>query len=78
MSEQPEQAPWQRGLGESLLHYRKLTGMSQALVADIAEVSQGNLSRAENGWSGFCIPTLLRLSEVYGIKLSELLSHAGL
>src|SRR6185369_16626006 len=40
---------WIRGLGETVCRARKLAGISQVALADRAGISQGAVSRIENG-----------------------------
>lgn len=42
-------ASWMRGLGEQVAHIREVLGLSQDQLARLAGVSQGSVSRLENG-----------------------------
>src|SRR5262245_48335111 len=51
-------ARWMRGLGEQVLRVREFLGFSQEQLARIAGVSQGAVSRLENG-RGVATPLLV-------------------
>lgn len=58
------------------LRMRKLrenAGMSQQDVADRLHISQAAYSRMESGETDVTLNRLLRLSDVYGVQLTELL-----
>jgi transcriptional regulator with XRE-family HTH domain len=65
-------ARWMRGLGEQVLRAREFVGLSQEQLARVAGVSQGAVSRLENG-KGLATP-LLVVTKICG-ALRTALSH---
>ena len=63
-------ARWMRGLGEQVLRAREFLGFSQEQLARLAGVSQGAVSRLENG-RGLATP-LLVVSKICGALRSAL------
>ena len=51
-----------RRLGEHLLTWRKLQGLTQQQVADRAGVSRGAVVRLEHGHSGVAVDVLMRVA----------------
>lgn len=51
-----------RRLGEHLLTWRKLQGLTQQQVADRAGVSRGAVVRLENGHPGVAVDVLMRVA----------------
>lgn len=64
---------WMRGLGRQMLRVREFLGLSQEELARMAGVSQGAVSRLENG-RGLATPLLvvMRVSEALHSTLSRL------
>jgi transcriptional regulator with XRE-family HTH domain len=56
-----------RRLGENVLTWRKLRGLTQAQLADRAGVPRASLSRLEAGDGGITLETLLRILRALGI-----------
>ncbi len=64
----------QRGLGESIATWRKLRGLTQAQLAERADVSRGVVRRIEAADGGVSVENLIRLLRALGIQ--ELLTEA--
>jgi transcriptional regulator with XRE-family HTH domain len=57
---------------------RKAMGISAKEIARSIDISQGALSRAENGYTWLEMPNMLRLASALGLPLSDLLREAGI
>ncbi len=55
------------GVTESVSHWRKLRGLTQAQLADRAGVSRNTLARLERGDGGVSLENLLRVLRALGI-----------
>jgi len=64
----------QRGLAGSIAMWRKLRGVTQAQLAERADVSRGVIRRIEAGDGGVSIENLLRILRALGIQ--DLLTEA--
>jgi transcriptional regulator with XRE-family HTH domain len=64
----------QRNLADSIATWRKLRGLTQAQVADRADVSRGVVRRIEAADGGVGIENLLRILRALGIQ--DLLTEA--
>ena len=64
----------QRSLANSLATWRKLRGLTQAQLAERADVSRGVIRRLEAGDGGVSVENLLRILRALGIQ--ELLAEA--
>ncbi len=64
----------QRSLAESMTTWRKLRGLTQAQLAERADVSRGVVRRIETGDGGVSVENLLRVLRALGIQ--QLLSDA--
>ncbi|EPF73174.1 MULTISPECIES: helix-turn-helix domain-containing protein [Acinetobacter] len=62
-------------IGIQIKKYRQEQGLKLAEVAQIADISQGMLSKIENAQVSTSLETLSRLCEVLGIPLSTLFSQ---
>lgn len=64
-------------IAENLAFYRRLNGLTQAELADCLSYSDKSVSKWErgNGIPGVFI--LMRISEIYGVTLSELIGQTG-
>lgn len=62
-------------IGIQIKRYRQEQGLKLAEVAQIADISQGMLSKIENAQVSTSLETLSRLCEVLGIPLSTLFSQ---
>lgn len=62
-------------IGIHIKRYRQKQGLKLAAVAQIADISQGMLSKIENAQVSTSLETLSRLCEVLGIPLSTLFSQ---
>ncbi len=62
-----------RILGYTIRTLRQKKGLSQEALSGLAVVSRSQLAAIESGCSNPHIDTLWRVSEVLGIKLSELI-----
>jgi transcriptional regulator with XRE-family HTH domain len=58
----------QRNLAESVTSWRKLRGLTQAQLAERADVSRGLVRRLEAGDGGVSIENLLRVLRALGIQ----------
>ena len=56
-----------RSLGDDVLTWRKLRGLTQAQLADRSDVSRGTLHRLEKGDGGVTAENLLRILRGLGI-----------
>lgn len=56
-----------RSLGEDVTTWRKLRGLTQAQVADRADVARNTLNRLERGDGGISTENLLRILRALGI-----------
>ena len=59
-------------LGETIVHLRKEKGLSQGDLADVLEVSRQSVSKWETDSSVPELEKLVKLSELFGITLDEL------
>ena len=64
-----------RSLGEDVVTWRKLRGLTQAQLADRSDVSRGTLVRLEKGDGGVSTENLLRV--LRGLGILENLSRAS-
>lgn len=64
----------QRNLAESVATWRKLRGLTQAQLAERADVSRGVVQRIEGADGGVSVENLLRMLRALGIH--ELLAEA--
>lgn len=64
----------QRNLAESVATWRKLRGLTQAQLADRADVSRGVVRRIETAEGGASVENLLRILRALGIQ--DLLAQA--
>jgi len=64
----------QRNLAESIATWRKLRGLTQAQLAERADVSRGVIHRVEAADGGVSVENLLRILRALGIQ--DLLSEA--
>jgi transcriptional regulator with XRE-family HTH domain len=64
----------QRGLAESIAMWRKLRGLTQAQLAERADVSRGVIRRLEAADGGVSVENLLRVLRSLGIQ--DLLTEA--
>ena len=64
----------QFGVGAALRSARRARGLSLAQVAAATDISRSLLSLIETGRSDITIGRLVRLSELYGVHVSDLLS----
>lgn len=58
----------QRDLAESVASWRKLRGLTQAQLAERADISRGVVRRLEAGDGGVSIENLLRILRALGIQ----------
>lgn len=56
-----------RSIGEDVVTWRKLRGLTQAQVADRADVARNTLNRLERGDGGISTENLLRILRALGI-----------
>ena len=61
-------------LGENIYHYRTANNMSQGALAAALEVSRQSVSKWENNTSVPELDKLLKMSQLFGVTLDELLS----
>jgi transcriptional regulator with XRE-family HTH domain len=59
-------------IGRRIRNLRLDRGMSQVMLADVAELSRVNLSRIERGKAAVMITTLLRITRALGVTLADL------
>jgi transcriptional regulator with XRE-family HTH domain len=64
----------QRSLGESIATWRKLRGLTQAQLAERADVSRGVVRRIEAADGGVSVENMIRLLRALGIQ--DLLTEA--
>lgn len=64
----------QRSLADSIATWRKLRGLTQAQLADRADVSRGVIRRLEAGDGGVGVENLLRI--LRGLGIQDLLTEA--
>ncbi len=64
-------------LAENLVKYRKLHGMTQAELAECISYSNKSVSKWERGEGVPDVYVLLKISDLYGVTLSELVGQAG-
>ena len=57
-----------RSLAESIATWRKLRGLTQAQLAERADVSRGVIRRVEAGGGGVSLENLLRILRALGIQ----------
>lgn len=65
----------QKSLGENIAKYRTEKGMSQEKVAEYLEVSRQAVTKWEANLSRPSTENLIRLSEMFGITVEELLGR---
>lgn len=63
-------------LGEAIKYFRQRRKLTQASVAEMLGVDKGNVSRYESGAQAPEFDRLVKLSEIFGVQLSELFSMA--
>jgi len=63
-----------RSLGEEVVTWRKLRGLTQAQLADRSAVSRNTLNRLERGGGGISTENLLRI--LRGLGILDNLAHA--
>lgn len=51
---------------------RRMRGLNQEQLAEMAGISQGHVSRAENGDSGITLGKLRAIAEALGVPLADL------
>lgn len=56
-----------RGLADDVATWRKLRGLTQAQLADRADIARGTLARFEQGDGGISLESLLRILRGLGI-----------
>ncbi len=61
-------------LGENIYHYRTQKSMSQGDLADALEVSRQSVSKWENNSATPELDKLIRMAQIFGITLDELIS----
>ncbi|MGN0444360.1 MAG: helix-turn-helix domain-containing protein [Acutalibacteraceae bacterium] len=64
-------------LAGNLVKYRKLHGMTQAELAECISYSNKSVSKWERGEGKPDTYVLLKISEIYGVTLSELVGQTG-
>lgn len=62
---------------ERIKHYRTKKGMTQQQLADEIEVSRQSVTRWENGWSVPSMYYAQRLSEYFGVTVTELMTGSA-
>lgn len=70
MARRPTPAPVKRatrGLAEDIATWRKLSGLTQAQLADRAGIARATLARFEQGDGGISLDSLLRVLRALGI-----------
>jgi len=70
-----EAAAIQLVLGRNVLELREAAGMSQERLADLASVSRSYLSRIEGGRVNVTLSTIVRIANVFGVKVIDLLTQ---
>jgi transcriptional regulator with XRE-family HTH domain len=63
-----------RNLGESIATWRKLRGLTQAQLAERADISRGVVQRLEAADGGVSVENLIRVSRALGVQ--DLLTEA--
>lgn len=66
---------WAPGLGDRLRVRRRRAGLSLREVARRTGISVSFLSAVERGVSGPSVPTLFKLTELYGVRVHDLLDN---
>ncbi|OBZ10932.1 helix-turn-helix domain-containing protein [Bacillus sp. FJAT-26390] len=61
-------------LGLNVYNLRKAKGLTQSALAEMAQLSSKYISRLENGEENTCLDTLVKLSNVFEVELSILLT----
>ena len=64
-----------REIGNNLLAIRKKAGLTQAEVAELAELSDRTYADIERGYTNMRVETLLRICGVLKIKPDEVLTN---
>lgn len=59
-------------LGKNIKQYRQLKGLSQEELAEKLDVSQQTMSKIERGINFLTSETLEKISNILGVKISEL------
>ncbi|MCP2039897.1 transcriptional regulator with XRE-family HTH domain [Neisseria sp. HSC-16F19] len=64
-------------IGKTLAKYRMLAGLTQAQVAEILNVSNDAVSRMERGGIMPTVARLIKLAEIFGCEVSDLLTESS-
>ena len=60
-------------IGENIKKFRKESGLSQQELADLVKIHQSNVSRWEKDISRPDYETLIKLAEVLGVTINDIL-----
>lgn len=64
-------------LGEKIYYYRKAINMSTTKLSELSGTSQSTISKIENGYSSTNIQLLLKICEVLGVSLYDVLPKSS-
>ena len=62
-------------IGSNILNYRKIQGLSQQQLADYLGVTRELISLIETGSRDISMSNLIKLADLFGIELEELLEE---
>lgn len=62
-----------KALGKNINNYRKAINMSTTTLSELSGVSQGTISKIENGNSTTNIETLLKICQALGVTLYDVI-----
>jgi transcriptional regulator with XRE-family HTH domain len=66
---------WQKMFGKKLRELRKVSGLTQEQVAELAGIHKNYVSDCENGRRNISLENILALSRALKVKPGELLDH---
>lgn len=66
-------ADYKTEMGPRIKHYRNTLGLTQEELSERLGVSVKHLSEAERGISGLSIDNLLKLSDLFGVTMDQLI-----
>ena len=72
-----EQMSFREALGARLREIRKIRGMTQAQVAEVASLDPQNLQRAETARVALSVDRLWKVARALGVPMAELFADVG-
>lgn len=64
--------------GATIRTRRKAAGLSQEVLADLAEIDRSHMGKIERGERNVSLLNILRIARAIGAKPSDLLSESGI